>query len=163
GPMSLISFKDKTLNAKIVYYGSALSGKTTSLKVVHSIVDPEKRVELVSLNTEGDRTLFFDFLPIPIGTLSGFQVKLQAFTVPGQVKYHLTRRFVLRGADAVIFVADSRPEAFEDNRRSLASLHENLEANGLDARTIPLVYQFNKRDAANAVPVARLAAELNKS
>jgi len=161
--MSLISFKDKTLNAKIVYYGSALSGKTTSLKAVHAIVDPEKRVELVSLNTEGDRTLFFDFLPIPIGTLSGFQVKLQAFTVPGQVKYNLTRRFVLRGADAVIFVADSRPEAFDDNLRSLASLHENLEANGLNAESLPLVIQYNKRDAADAVPIARLRAELNKS
>jgi signal transduction histidine kinase/signal recognition particle receptor subunit beta len=159
--MSLISFKDKTLNAKIVYYGSALSGKTTSLKSVHSVVDPEGRVELLSLNTEGDRTLFFDFLPIPLGTLSGFQARLQAFTVPGQVKYNLTRRFVLRGADAVIFVADSRPEAFEDNVASLASLHENLAANGLDLKTVPLVIQYNKRDAADAVPIERLRAALN--
>jgi signal transduction histidine kinase/signal recognition particle receptor subunit beta len=160
--MSLISFKDKTLNAKIVYYGTALSGKTTSLKVVHSVVDPEGRVELVSLNTEGDRTLFFDFLPIPLGTLSGFQVKLQAFTVPGQVKYHLTRRFVLRGADAVIFVADSRAEAFEENVRSLASLQENLVANGLDPAAVPIVLQYNKRDAPDAAPIERLRAELNR-
>src|SRR5512134_1789066 len=128
--MSLISLRDKTINAKIVYYGMALSGKTTSLKHVHTVIDPERRTELVSLNTEGDRTLFFDFLPIPLGSLSGFQVKLQAFTVPGQVKYNLTRRYVLRGADAVIFVADSQPSAFEDNVHSLVTLRENLEANG---------------------------------
>src|SRR6185436_1170848 len=130
--MSLISLRDKTVNAKIVYYGTALSGKTTSLKYVHEVIDPDRRIELVSLNTEGDRTLFFDFLPIPLGTLSGYKVKLQAFTVPGQVKYNLTRRYVLRGADGVIFVADSRSPAFEDNVRSLATLRENLVANGLD-------------------------------
>ncbi len=159
--MSLISVKDKTINAKIVYYGGALSGKTTSLKVVHSVVDPEGRVELVSLNTDGDRTLFFDFLPIPLGTFSGYQVKIQAFTVPGQVKYNMTRKFVLRGADAVVFVADSTPGAFDDNVASLASLHENLAANGLDRAALPLVLQYNKRDAADAVAVARLRAALN--
>src|SRR6185436_9629274 len=152
--MSLISLRDKTVNAKIVYYGTALSGKTTSLKYVHEVIDPDRRIELVSLNTEGDRTLFFDFLPVALGTLSGFQVKLQAFTVPGQVKYNLTRRYVLRGADAVIFVADSRPDAFEENLRSLVTLRENLEANGLDPESIPVVLQYNKRDLPEAVPVA---------
>ena len=160
--MSLISLRDKTINAKIVYYGTALSGKTTSLKYVHEVIDPERRIELVSLNTDGDRTLFFDFLPIPLGTLSGFQVKLQAFTVPGQVKYNLTRRYVLRGADAVIFVADSRPEAFEENVSSLVTLRENLEANGLDPESIPVVLQYNKRDVPNAVPVPRLRTALNR-
>jgi signal transduction histidine kinase/signal recognition particle receptor subunit beta len=159
--MSLINLREKTINAKIVYYGTALSGKTTSLKHVHQVVDADRRIELVSLNTEGDRTLFFDFLPIPLGTISGYQVKLQAFTVPGQVKYNLTRRYVLRGADAVIFVADSRPEAFDENLRSLVTLRENLEANGLDPEGVPLVLQYNKRDAPDAVPVDRLRAALN--
>jgi signal transduction histidine kinase len=160
--MSLINLRDKTINAKVVYYGTALSGKTTSLKYVHRVIDVERRIELVSLNTEGDRTLFFDFLPIPLGPIEGCQFKLQAFTVPGQVKYNLTRRYVLRGADAVIFVADSRPEAFDDNVRSLASLKENLEANGVAPESLPLVIQYNKRDAAGAVAVARLRGVLNK-
>jgi signal transduction histidine kinase/signal recognition particle receptor subunit beta len=159
--MSLINVRDKTINAKIVYYGTALSGKTTSLKYVHRVIDPERRIELVSLNTEGDRTLFFDFLPIALGSISGYQVKLQAFTVPGQVKYNLTRRYVLRGADAVIFVADSRSEAFEDNVKSLVTLRENLEANSLDPEGVPLVLQYNKRDAPNAAPAARLRTALN--
>ncbi len=159
--MSLINVRDKTINAKIVYYGTALSGKTTSLKYVHRVIDPERRIELVSLNTEGDRTLFFDFLPIALGSISGYQVKLQAFTVPGQVKYNLTRRYVLRGADAVIFVADSRSEAFEDNVKSLVTLRENLEANSLDPESVPLVLQYNKRDAPGAAPAARLRTTLN--
>jgi signal transduction histidine kinase/signal recognition particle receptor subunit beta len=159
--MSLINVRDKTINAKIVYSGTALSGKTTSLKYVHRVIDPERRIELVSLNTEGDRTLFFDFLPIALGSISGYQVKLQAFTVPGQVKYNLTRRYVLRGADAVIFVADSRSEAFEDNLRSLVTLRENLEANSLDPEGVPLVLQYNKRDAPGAAPAARLRTALN--
>ena len=160
--MSLINLRDKTINAKVVYYGTALSGKTTSLKYVHRVIDVERRIELVSLNTEGDRTLFFDFLPIPLGPIEGCQFKLQAFTVPGQVKYNLTRRYVLRGADAVIFVADSRPDAFDDNVRSLASLKENLEANGVAPESLPLVIQYNKRDAPGALAVARLRGVLNR-
>jgi signal transduction histidine kinase/signal recognition particle receptor subunit beta len=160
--MSLINLRDKTINAKVVYYGTALSGKTTSLKYVHRVIDVERRIELVSLNTEGDRTLFFDFLPIPLGAIAGCHFKLQAFTVPGQVKYNLTRRYVLRGADAVIFVADSRPDAFDDNVRSLASLKENLDANGIAPESLPLVIQYNKRDAAGALAVARLRGALNK-
>jgi signal transduction histidine kinase/signal recognition particle receptor subunit beta len=160
--MSLINVRDKTIQAKIVYYGTALSGKTTSLKHVHRVIDPDRRVELVSLNTEGDRTFFFDFLPIPLGAVAGYQVKLQAFTVPGQVKYNLTRRYVLRGADAVIFVADSSPQAFEDNLRSLATLGENLVANGLDPERTPLLLQYNKRDVPGAVAVERLREALNR-
>jgi signal recognition particle receptor subunit beta len=159
--MSLINLRDRTINAKIVFYGTALSGKTTSLKHVHNVFDPTHRTELVSLNTEGDRTLFFDFLPIPLGTLNGFEVKLQAFTVPGQVKYNLTRRYVLRGADGVIFVADSRPKAFRDNIASLESLWENLKANKIDADEVPLIIQYNKRDVPDAVEIARLREALN--
>lgn len=160
--MSLINLRERTINAKIVYYGTALSGKTTSLKHVHRVIDPDDRVELVSLNTDGDRTLFFDFLPIALGTLSGFQVKLQAYTVPGQVKYNLTRRYVLRGADAVVFVADSRPETFEDNLAAMRNMRENLEANGLDPDRIPLLIQYNKRDYPSALPVMDLRAALNR-
>ena len=122
--MVFFNYALRKLNAKIVYYGTALSGKTTSLQHVHRVVDPEGRTELVSLNTDGDRTLFFDFLPIPLGKLGGFQVKLQAFTVPGQVKYAVTRRYVLRGADGVVFVADSGPNAMEGNHDALRGLLE---------------------------------------
>jgi len=159
--MSLINLRDRTINAKIVYYGTALSGKTTSLQYVHTVVDPEGRTELVSLNTQGDRTLFFDFLPIPLGNLGGFQVKLQAFTVPGQVKYAVTRRYVLRGADGVVFVADSRRKAFDDNLVALRGLRENLTANGLDAEKIPLLIQYNKRDLDDIVPEEELREALN--
>lgn len=160
--MSLINVRDKTIQAKVVYYGTALSGKTTSLKHIHRVIDPENRVELVSLNTEGDRTFFFDFLPIPLGTVNGYQVRIQAFTVPGQVKYNLTRRYVLRGADAVIFVADSAPGAFDDNVLSMQSLAENLRANQLDPEKTPLLVQYNKRDVAGATPVERMREALNK-
>jgi len=159
--MSLINLRDRTINAKIVYYGTALSGKTTSLQYVHTVVDPEGRTELVSLNTQGDRTLFFDFLPIPLGNLGGFQVKLQAFTVPGQVKYAVTRRYVLRGADGVVFVADSRRDAFDDNLVALQGLKDNLSANGLDAEKIPLLIQYNKRDLDNISSEQDLREALN--
>lgn len=161
--MSLINVREKTLQAKIVYYGTALSGKTTSLKHVHRVLDPDGRVELVSLNTEGDRTFFFDFLPIPLGSVNGYQVRLQAFTVPGQVKYNLTRRFVLRGADAVIFVADSGPSALDDDLASMQTLHENLRANGLDPDRIPILLQYNKRDLPGALSVETLRGALNPS
>ncbi len=159
--MSLINLRDRTINAKIVYYGTALSGKTTSLRHIHRVVDPDGRTELVSLNTQGDRTLFFDFLPIPLGSLGGFQVRLQAFTVPGQVKYHVTRRYVLRGADGVVFVADSDPAALEGNAESLEGLRANLVANSLDPARVPLVFQWNKRDVPGAQPVDALHAALN--
>lgn len=159
--MSLINVRDKTIQAKIVYYGTALSGKTTSLQHVHKVIDPDHKVELVSLNTEGDRTFFFDFLPIPLGLVNGYHLKIQAFTVPGQVKYNLTRRFVLRGADAVLFVADSSPAAMEENVGAIRSLTENLQANALDPDRIPLVLQYNKRDLPGALPVEHLRAALN--
>lgn len=160
--MSLINVRDKTIQAKIVYYGTALSGKTTSLQHVHKVIDPDNRVELVSLNTEGDRTFFFDFLPIPLGLVNGYHLKIQAFTVPGQVKYNLTRRFVLRAADAVIFVADSTPAAFDDNLHSMESLAENLTANGFDPARFPVILQYNKRDVPGATPVEKLREALNK-
>lgn len=159
--MSIINLKEKTINAKIVYYGTALGGKTTSLKHVHRVIDPEQKIELVSLNTEKDRTLFFDFLPISVGRIGDFTVRLQGFTVPGQVKYNLTRKYVLTGADAVVLVVDSQRSQLESNIAALANLKENLAANGLDYDTIPIVLQYNKRDLDGPVPVEELQALLN--
>jgi signal transduction histidine kinase/signal recognition particle receptor subunit beta len=159
--MSIINLKERTINAKIVYYGTALGGKTTSLKHVHRVVDPEQKVELLSLNTEKDRTLFFDFLPIPLGRIGQFTVRLQGFTVPGQVKYNLTRKYVLTGADAVILVVDSSRGQLENNLAALENLKENLAANGIDYRTIPLVLQLNKQDLPDVVPSEELNRLLN--
>ena len=160
--MSIINLREKTINAKIVYYGTALGGKTTSLKHVHRVIDPEQKVELVSLNTESDRTLFFDFLPITLGVIGGFTIRLQGFTVPGQVRYNLTRKYVLTGADAVVFVADSQEAQLEKNIAALENLKENLAANGMDYETIPLVLQYNKRDLEGIVPVEELNRRLNE-
>jgi len=160
--VSIINLKEKTINAKIVYYGTALGGKTTSLMHVHRVIDPEQKIELVSLNTDKDRTLFFDFLPISVGRIGDFSVKLQSFTVPGQVKYNLTRKYVLTGADAVVLVIDSQPSQLEHNLMALENLKENLAGNGLDYPTIPLVYQYNKRDLPDLVPVEELQEQLNE-
>ena len=160
--MSIINLKEKTINAKIVYYGTALGGKTTSLMHVHRVIDPEQKIELVSLNTDKDRTLFFDFLPISVGRIGDFSVKLQGFTVPGQVKYNLTRKYVLTGADAVVLVVDSQRSQLEHNLAALENLKENLEGNGLDYSTIPLVYQYNKRDMPDPVEVAELQERMNE-
>ncbi len=159
--MSVVNLREKILHAKIVYYGPPLGGKTTSLKHVHRVMDPERRNSLISLNTDRDRTLFFDFLPIGLGRIGDFTLKVQGFTVPGQVKYLLTRRFVLRGADAVVFVADSRESERESNLESLRDLRENLALNGLDYGTIPMVLAYNKRDAGNLIPLEVLDRELN--
>jgi signal transduction histidine kinase/signal recognition particle receptor subunit beta len=160
-PMAIFNLQEKTINAKIVYYGPALGGKTTSLKWVHHVLDPRHEIELVSLNTEQDRTLFFDFLPISLGTIEGFRVKLQAFTVPGQVKYNKTRKYVLTGADAVVFVVDSQEDPDRSNAVSLLNLDENLRANGINPEEIPLVLQYNKRDVPDARPIEALEREHN--
>ena len=159
--MSIINLKEKTINAKIVYYGTALGGKTTSLKYVHRVIDPEQKIELVSLNTDKDRTLFFDFLPISVGRIGDYTVRFQGFTVPGQVKYNLTRKYVLTGADAVVLVVDSQRSQLESNIAALQNLKENLAANGLDYDSIPLVLQYNKRDLPQQVSVAELQGILN--
>jgi len=160
--MSVVNLREKSIHAKVVYYGPPLGGKTTSLRHVHRVMDPEGRTNLVSLNTDRDRTLFFDFLPIGLGRIGDFQVKIQGFTVPGQVKYLLTRRYVLRGADAVVFVADSRASEREANLASLNDLRENLAVNGLDFGTIPLVLEYNKRDEAPLLTVAEMDRLLNE-
>lgn len=161
--MSIVNTRDKTVNTKIVYYGPGLGGKTTSLQYVHTVLDPDMRVKMVSLKTDEERTLFFDFLPISLGELDGYEVKIQGFTVPGQVKYNLTRKYVLMGADAVVFVADSAPDRLEDNRVAYANLLENMRENGLDPEKIPIVLQYNKRDLPDAMPVEELDEAINQS
>jgi signal transduction histidine kinase/signal recognition particle receptor subunit beta len=154
--MSVVNLREKSIQAKVVYYGPPLGGKTTSLRHVHRVMDPGGRTSLVSLNTDRDRTLFFDFLPVGLGKVGEFTFKIQGFTVPGQVKYLLTRRYVLRGADAVVFVADSRPSEREANIESLRDLKENLAANGISFESIPLVLEYNKRDERPVMSVAEM-------
>ena len=159
--MSRINPLARELSAKIVYYGPGLSGKTTTLQYVHRSIKPERRGELVSLATEGDRTIFFDFLPLQIDRVGGMGVRLQLYTVPGQVFYGATRKLVLNGADGVVFVADSQPAARERNLESLDDLKRNLEEMGTDLARFPLVIQYNKRDLPGVSEFDALQAELN--
>ncbi len=159
--MALFNYASKELTLKVVYYGPGLSGKTTNIQHLHRTIQPEKRGKLLSLATETDRTLFFDFLPVNLGKINDFNIRFQLYTVPGQIRYNSTRRLVLRGADAVVFVADSQQEMQQYNRESLDGMVENLTANGLDPDGIPLVLQYNKRDLKNIMSVEELDADLN--
>jgi mutual gliding-motility protein MglA len=144
--MPLVNYPAREITCKIVYYGPGRSGKTTNLQYIHGRVPQGRRGEMVSVATEGDRTLFFDFLPLDLGTISGFNTRFQLYTVPGQVYYRATRRLVLQGADGVVFVADSQRQQLDDNIESLRDLHEVLAEQGVDARALPLVLQYNKQD-----------------
>ncbi len=144
--MGFINLAEKTVHAKLVYYGIGAGGKTTSLQAVHGVMSPSTDVKLVSIKTEQDATLLFDFLPINLGTVEGYQILIQGFTVPGQPKYKRMRKYVLQGADAVVLVVDSQRSRLEENREALTSLRENLWSNGLNPDTIPVVIQYNKRD-----------------
>jgi mutual gliding-motility protein MglA len=152
----------RELSAKIVYYGPGLSGKTTTLQRIHASVRPDTRGQLISLSTEGDRTLFFDFLPLRIEQVRGLTLRLQLYTVPGQVFYDATRKLVLNGADGVVFVADSQEAARDSNAESISNLATNLGELGIDLRHFPLVLQYNKRDLPTALPVDELRRELNR-
>jgi signal transduction histidine kinase/signal recognition particle receptor subunit beta len=154
--MGFINLADKTISAKLVYYGVGMGGKTTSLQAVHQVLCPRDEVSLVTINTEDDSTLLFDFLPIDLGQVEGFKIRIQGFTVPGQPKYKRMRKYVLQGADAVVFVVDSQTSRLEENHKSLLTLRQNLHANGLDPETIPLLLQYNKRDLADVLPEAEL-------
>ena len=154
--MALFNYASKEITIKIVYYGPGLSGKTTNLQYLHSIFDPSKRGKLISLATEADRTLFFDFLPVEIGKISDFSIRFQLYTVPGQVRYNATRKLVLKGADAVVFVADSQYEMREQNLESIGNMRENLIANNVNPDDIPIILQFNKRDLSNIASVDEL-------
>lgn len=144
--MSLVNFTTREITCKIVYYGPGRSGKTTNLQYVHGQVPDERRGEMVSLATRTDRTLFFDFLPIDLGAISGFTTRIQLYTVPGQVYYNATRKLVLQGADGVVFVADSQARQLNENIESLRNLQENLLEQNVDIRQLPVVLQYNKQD-----------------
>ncbi len=159
--MPLIHHATREITAKIVYYGPARGGKTTNLQSIHLAVPESNRGPIVSLSTEGDRTLFFDFLPLDLGSISGYTAKVQLYTVPGQVYYETTRRLVLQGADGVVFVADSAPDAEAENRMHFRGLQDNLLHQGVDPRSIPICLQYNKRDLPDAVPVEQLESALN--
>lgn len=159
--MALVSHATREITCKIVYYGPGRSGKTTNLQHVHATTPAGRRGQMVSLATETDRTLFFDFLPLDLGSISGYRTRLQLYTVPGQVYYNSTRKLVLRGADGVVFVADSQPQQLEENIESLRNLHENLIEHGMDVREMPIVIQFNKQDLPGVMPVAELDDILN--
>jgi mutual gliding-motility protein MglA len=160
--MVLFNYATKEITAKVVYYGPGLCGKTTNLQFVYDSLPSNNKSKMLSLATKTDRTLFFDFLPLDLGKIRGMRTKLQLYTVPGQVYYNSTRQLVLKGADGIVFVADSQDFALDANQESLQNLEDNLKRQGIRMREIPLVIQYNKRDLPNAMPVAEIDKELNK-
>jgi mutual gliding-motility protein MglA len=158
--MVLFNHATREMTAKIVYYGAGLCGKTTNLMVIFDKLDEQSRGKMLSLATKTDRTLFFDLLPVDIGKIGAFNLKIQLYTVPGQVFYNETRKLVLKGADAVVFVVDSQPSMLESNRESFKNLLENLEENSIDPNEIPIVIQYNKRDLPGVTPVEELESQL---
>lgn len=159
--MALFNYATRELSAKVVYYGPGLSGKTTNIEMVHHILKPEQKGRLISLPTETDRTLFFDFLPLDLGQIKGFRVRFHLYTVPGQVFYNATRRLVLQGVDGVVFVADSQVDMMGSNIESLKNLHENLSTYGKKLADLPFVMQYNKRDLKNIASVQEMSKALN--
>jgi len=159
--MVLINYATKEIVAKVVYYGPGLCGKTTNLQYIYTRLNPKKRGKMISLATEADRTLFFDFLPVELGLVQGFKVRFQLYTVPGQVFYSATRKLVLKGADALVFVADSQADVLSKNIESVDDMKQNLLENDLDPTTIPIVFQYNKRDLDNTVDIWLLEKKLN--
>ena len=160
--MVLFNYATKEITAKIVYYGPGLCGKTTNLQFIYDSLPSNNKSKMLSLATKTDRTLFFDFLPLDLGKIRGMRTKLQLYTVPGQVYYNSTRQLVLKGADGVVFVADSQDFALDANLESLQNLEDNLKRQGIRIAEIPLVMQYNKRDLPNALPIADLEANVNK-
>ena len=160
--MSFVNYVTKEVNCKIVYYGPGLGGKTTNIQYVYQKTSGDNKGNIISLNTENERTLFFDFLPLDLGEIRGFKTRFHLYTVPGQVFYEASRKLILRGVDGVVFVADSQVERMEANLESLKSLEKNLTEQGYDISKIPLVMQWNKRDLPNATGIADLHNALNK-
>jgi len=160
--MIFINYASREINCKIVYYGPGLCGKTTNLQHIFESTAPQARGKLISLATETDRTLFFDFMPLELGTVRGFKTRFHLYTVPGQVFYDASRKLILKGVDGVVFVADSQEERMDANVESLYNLEENLQAQGYDLMKLPYVLQLNKRDLPNIIPAEELAAELRR-
>jgi signal recognition particle receptor subunit beta len=160
--MTFINYASREINCKIVYYGPGLCGKTTNLQYIYDSTSPTAKGKLISLATETDRTLFFDFMPLELGTVRGFKTRFHLYTVPGQVYYDASRKLILKGVDGVVFVADSQEERMDANIESLENLEDNLKTQGYDLMQLPYVLQLNKRDLPSAVPVDELTAELLK-
>jgi signal recognition particle receptor subunit beta len=164
--MAIVNLKKRQIECKIVYYGPGRCGKTTNLEYIHKAFKKQVKGEMVSINTDGDRTLFFDFLPLELGKLKGCDVRVQLYTVPGQVRYESTRKLVLRGADGIVFVADSLEVRREKNMLALKDLHQNLKEYNLSIFKVPLVMQFNKRDLGDAnialMPLEQMERDLNR-
>ncbi|ADV68620.1 GTP-binding protein [Deinococcus maricopensis] len=156
--MSTINFAAREINCKIVYYGPGMSGKTTNLKHVFTKIPGHLRGEMVSLATEDERTLFFDFLPLDLGSVQGFKTRFHLYTVPGQVFYNASRKLILRGVDGIVFVADSAPNRLRANAESMRNLRENLIEHGIDVREVPMILQVNKRDLPDALPIEMIRA-----
>ena len=159
--MSFINYSSREINCKIVYYGPGLCGKTTNLQHVYGKTNPDAKGKMISLATETERTLFFDFLPLSLGEIRGFKTRFHLYTVPGQVFYDASRKLILKGVDGVVFVADSQVERMEANMESLDNLDINLKEQGYDLAKVPFVIQYNKRDLPNAAPVEELRKILN--
>ena len=161
--MALFNYATKEITLKIVYYGPGLSGKTTNIQNLHSVLNSENKGKLLSLSTESDRTLFFDFLPVELGKIKEFSIRFQLYTVPGQVRYNATRKVVLKGADAVVFVADSQRDMRDQNIESFENMRDNLISNNINPDEISVVLQYNKRDLKNLLTIDELNADLNKN
>lgn len=161
--MTFINYASREINCKIVYYGPGLCGKTTNLQYIYDATAPTAKGKLISLATETDRTLFFDFMPLELGTVRGFKTRFHLYTVPGQVFYDASRKLILKGVDGVVFVADSQEERMDANIESLYNLEENLSANGYDLSKVPYVLQLNKRDLPNVIPADEMVAELHRN
>jgi signal recognition particle receptor subunit beta len=159
--MSFINYNAKEIHCKVVYYGPSLGGKTTNIQWVYQKTAEDQKSKLVALNTDIERTLFFDFLPLNIGDIRGFKTRFHLYTVPGQVVYDASRKLILKGLDGVIFVADSQIERMDENLESLRNLERNLEQQGYDIREIPLLMQYNKRDLPNIASMAEMRSALN--
>jgi signal recognition particle receptor subunit beta len=159
--VSFINYPLREITCKIVYYGPGLCGKTTNLQYIYNKTAPESKGKMISLATEADRTLFFDFLPLDLGSIRGFTTRFHLYTVPGQVFYDASRKLILKGVDGVIFVADSQEERMEANIESIRNLEQNLKEHGFDLATIPYALQFNKRDIPNVTPVDEMYRTLN--
>jgi mutual gliding-motility protein MglA len=159
--MSMINYASREINCKIVYYGPGLGGKTTNLEHVYGKVQPDTRGKLISLATETERTLFFDFLPVDLGTIRGFKTRFHLYTVPGQVYYNASRKLILKGVDGIVFVGDSQVERMEANQEAMQNLYDNMAEYGYDLTTMPFLIQYNKRDLPNAASIRELQAALN--
>ncbi len=160
--MPFINFATKEINCKIVYYGPGLSGKTTNIKWIYDHIKPENKGEMITLATETERTLFFDFVPIEVSNVKGFKVRFHLYTTPGQIIYQASRKLILKGVDGVVFVADSQEERHDANLDTLDDMLENLKEYDINIEDLPLVFQYNKRDLPNVLPVEVLRKDLNR-